>query len=270
MCSKKGAAVAATIALLLLSSAPRGAMARTVGVSPNDSFVFNYTVLTTFSTPNGNQTTLQHNQLKVGVLWTNTTSPLGEVAYSEAITELNGTNVNNPSTFQNTTTVFDPYDNDTYLGNIGFYPFAYTDLKAGAANALSVSLTVTGIPGGDLTGAQEVNATVSRPPGEIDVNFTIFSSGVTAPPSQTVLRYNASTGVLTSGTTYTHFFSVEKNFVYTLESSTHESGAGVPNANLIIILASVAVVIFAFAALRKITSSRPKGRFAKARQKIGR
>ncbi|HUI00790.1 MAG TPA: hypothetical protein VLX56_04085 [Nitrososphaerales archaeon] len=255
-------------ALLASSSAPPGASARTIGIQANDTFVYSYEVYTTYATPNGNQTSTQYNQFSVSVLWTNTTRPLGEVAYSEAITEVNGTTVTSPSALQNTTTIFDPYNNDTYLGNIGFYPFAYTDLAPGTADDLNVSLTVLGTPAGALTGPQLVNATVARGAGEVLVNFTIFASAGT-PPSQNVLRYNSTTGVLTQGTTYTHFFDVEKNFIYTLVSSSHVP-SGIFNPNAEFLVASAAVVVVGIIAVWRVTSATEKGKFAKARRKMKR
>lgn len=255
-------------ALLLVSSAPHDAAARTVGVQPNDSFVFSYTVFTTYATPNGNKSSTQYNQLNLAVLWTKTATTLGEVAYSELITEVNGTVVSTPSAVQNVTTILDPYDNDTYLGNIGFYPFTYTDLSAGSAHNLPVSLTVGDTPSGDLTGVQQVNSTVARGAGTISVNFTIFSSAST-PPSQTVMRYNATTGVLMQGTTYTHFFNVEKNFIYTLISSSH-APTGIFNPDVQILLVAGAIVVVAVVSVWRVTSSREKRKFAKARKKMGR
>jgi hypothetical protein len=256
------------VALLVVSSVPREALARTVGVQAHDTFVYNYDIFTTYATPNGNKSSTQNNRLSLSVLWTNTTKPLGEAAYSELITEVNGTTVGTPSSVQNTTTIFDPYNNDTYLGNIGFYPFAYTDLSPGSADNLKVSLTVAGTPRGSVTGTQEVNATVAKTTGVISVNFTIFSTP-DVPPSQTVLRYNVSTGVLTQGVTYTHFFSVEKNFIYTLVSSVH-TRTGLLDPNVEILVASAAIVAIAVVAVWRVTSSSEKRKFAKARKKMGR
>jgi len=256
------------LALLVVSTAPREAAARTLGVQANDTFSYDYDVFTTYATPNGNISSTQYNQLTISVLWTNSSRPLGEAAYSEVITELNGTSVSSPSAIENTTTIFDPYNNDTYLGNIGFYPFVYTDLRAGSPHNLPVSLTVGNTPSGDLTGTQEVNATVARDSGTISVNFTIFSSAST-PPSQTSMRYNATTGVLMEGTTYTHFFGVEKNFVYTLISSGY-SPSGILNPDVQILVVAGLIVVIALVGVWRVTSSREKGKFAKARRKMAR
>ena len=266
--SRNGQYALIIAALLALSSTTHYAAARTLGVQANDSFTFSYEVFTTYATPNGNQSSTQANQLSLSVLWTNTAATLGEVAYSELITEVNGTTVSAPSAVQNTTTVLDPYNNDTYLGNIGFYPFTYTDLNAGSADDLPISLTVGNTPSGDLTGAQSVNATVARGPGTISVNFSIFSSG-SVPPAQTVLVYNATTGVLVHGTTYTHFFDVEKNFIYTLIASSTPP-AGIFNADVQVLLVASAIVVVAVVVVWRVTSSTGKRKYAKAREKMRR
>lgn len=256
------------IAALLALSAAAPVEARAIGVAADDSFTYSYTVFTTYATPNGNESSTQDNQLTVSVLWTNTTAPLGEVAYSELITEVNGTTVATPSAVTNTTTILDPYDNDTYLGNIGFYPFAYTDLSPGSAHDLPVSLTLGNTPSGDITGAQEVNATVARGPGVIGINFTIFSSAST-PPSQNVLRYNATTGALIRGVTYTHFFDVEKDFTYELiSSSTAKTGLANPNLQILLIAGAIAVV--AVFTVWRVTRGAGRRKYAKAREKMKR
>lgn len=265
---KMALAAVCIAALLLVTTAPREAAARSLGVQTGDTFVFDYTVYTTYATPNGNQTSSQYNQLSVSVLWTNTAAPLGEVAYKETITEVNGTTVSTPSAIQNVTTILDPYDNNTYLGNIGFYPFAYTDLSPGSADNLPVSLTVGNTPNGSVTGVQKVNATVTKGAGQINVSFTIFSSA-SEPPSQTALSYNATSGVLTQGITYTHFFDVEKNFIYTLVSSAH-APTGILNPSIQVLVVSGAIVLVAVVAVWRVTSTREKRKFAKARKKMGR
>ena len=265
------AVTAALLLLLLLTKAAAGATTAgmAIGVVPNDKLVYSYTIFTTFETPNGNQSSTEDNMFTLGVLSTGTDEGVGAVAYSETITEVNGTYASSTSAVENTTAVFDPYDNETYLGNIGFYPFTYTNLGAGSADDLPVSLTITGTPEGEVTGAQQVNATVARAPGIIDVNFTIFTSAGT-PPSLTVMRYNATNGVLIQGTTYTNFFSTEKNFIYELVSSTR-APTGIFNTDIQVFIVSGLIVVVAVAVVWRITSTRDKGRkFAAARRKMGR
>jgi hypothetical protein len=271
----RGSMRAVTVALLLLLLLTRAAAGATtagmtIGVVPNEKFVYSYTIFTTFETPNGNQSSTEDNTFTLGVLSTGDAEGVGAVAYSETITEVNGTYASTPSAIENTTAVFDPYNNETYLGNIGFYPFTYTDLGAGSAEDLPVSLTITGTPEGDVTGAQQVNATVARASGVIDVNFTIFTSAGT-PPSLTVMRYNATNGVLIQGTTYTNFFSTEKNFIYELVSSTR-APTGIFNTDVQVFIVSGLIVVVAVVAVWRITSTREKGRkkFASARRKRGR
>jgi hypothetical protein len=269
----EGTSVVVVIVLLLFSvRAAQGATGNgmTIGVVPNDKFVYKYTIFTTFETPNGNRSSTSNNMFTLGVISTGTTDSVGAVAYSETITEVNNTSVATPSAVENTTAVFDPYDNVTYLGNIGFYPFTYTDLTSGSANDLPVSLTITGTPEGEVTGAQRVNATVVRGEGTIDVNFTIFTATTGMQLSLTVMKYNATNGVLIQGITYTNFFSTEKKFIYELVSSSR-APAGLFNPDIEVFVLSGIIVVVAILAVWRVTSSRDKGRkFASARRKMGR
>ncbi|MGD0146892.1 MAG: hypothetical protein ABSB53_08615, partial [Nitrososphaerales archaeon] len=116
-------------AILLLTLAPGVAVARTMGISAGVSVVFSYQILTTYKTPNGNYTTTIDNQFTVDILEVNASR--GEVWYTESINVFNSTTQTTGTPVSNTTTIFDPYDNESYLGNIGFYPFTYTDLLPG-------------------------------------------------------------------------------------------------------------------------------------------
>jgi len=205
--------------LFLVLVGPQFASARAVGIAENDSVTYDYTIHTTFSTPNGNTTTDQHNRLTLNILSVEPQAPLGEVVYTETITLLNNTAVSGSQPAENVTTIFDPYNNDTYLGNIGFYPFTYTDLKIGHVNDLKVFVNVTGVgtTKGYLNTTQTINASVYRTPSLIDVNFTLLAAP-NIPPSLTVLEFNSTTGLLTQGETFTHFFGVEKDFIYHLRS----------------------------------------------------
>jgi hypothetical protein len=255
------------LALLLLGLLllPSPALARTAGVSASDSVVFDYTIFTTYATPNGNQSSTWLNQMSISIDSVSTSSALGEIQYTETINILNGTSVESPSAVSNVTAIFDPYDNRTYLGTIGFYPFTYTDLATGSAENLSVTLTITGTGTGDITGTQHVSSMVAKAPGYILINFTI-SSGSELPPALTVMRYNATTGVLIKGVTYTHYFGIEKIFTYDLVSYHH-----VPSPDYTFVyfgLAAIIAIVAVVAILR-----RPSKRNRKAdrmRRKFGR
>lgn len=203
--------------LCLVLVEPKLVSARTVGVAENDSLTYDYTIHTTFKTLNGNTTTDQLNRLTLDILSVKPQAPLGEVVYTETITLLNNTAVSGSQPAENVTTIFDPYNNDTYLGNIGFYPFTYTDLHAGNVKGLKlfVNVTGTGTSLGYVSSTQTINASVYRTPSQIDVNFTTLA-GPHLPISLTALEFNSTTGFLTHGVTYTHFFGIEKDFIYDL------------------------------------------------------
>jgi len=256
------------VALLILLFASPAAEARSSGLSRGDTLVFQYVIRTSFSTPNGNTTNVSVNQFSVNVLSINLSAPLGEVGYSETVTEFNNTQVSTPSAVQNFTTIFDPYNNDTYIGNIGFYPFTYTDIRPGSTHGLNISLTITGSPAGNILGMQTVNASVTRSPSAIGINFTIQTSGA-APPSQNVMTFDATTGVLEHGVTYTHFFNVEKDFTYSLVSYAK----GNPSSQDLIpyFLIGVAAVVVACAIIYVARRpSRRERRAQRLKDKMGR
>jgi hypothetical protein len=244
------------LALLLLGLLllPSPALARTVGVSASDSVVFNYTIFTTYATPNGNQSSTQLNQMSISVDSVGTSSTLGEIQYTETINILNGTSVESPSAVSNVTTIFDPYDNRTYLGTIGFYPFTYTDLAAGSTGNLSVTLAITGTGTTSIMGTQHVSSVIAKAPGYILINFTI-SSGSKLPPALTVMKYDATTGVLIKGVTYTHYFGVEKIFTYDLVSYHHVPS---PDYTYVYFGLVAAIVIVAVVAVLRRPSKRER------------
>lgn len=256
------------ILVVFLLVLPLPVSARTSGVSPGDSATFRYTIFTTYTAPNGNITTTQHDQFVVNVTKVDTSAELGVVYYTELVTLFNNQTVPTATKAYNETTIFDPYDNNTYLGNIGFLPFVYTDVAAGSTGNLSVSLSLLGTPNGDITGEQSVNASVSRSTSIISVDFDIYP-GQSLPRSVTHLSYNATTGVLTHGVTYTNFFGVEKNFIYDLVSfSPAKTGGGV-STNWVIGGVAVALAVgLAIAVLRR--PSREERKASRIRRRLAR
>ena len=232
----------AVVALLLL---PGPALAKTVGFSVGDSMVFSYERLSTYATPNGNVTSVSMNQFTVVITSINASAPHGEVGYTETIQEFNNTVQTTSSLYQNFTTVFDPYDNDTYLGNIGFYPFTYADLPDGSANNLGINVTLTDVPIGNgsvVSSVQRINATVARSAGSIDVNLTTI--GYTGEePSHWDMRFNSTTGILEYGRTTVNVISdIEGIYTYNLVSYTHHSSQ---NLSFLPYLAIAVVVVIA-------------------------
>lgn len=213
----------ASVALLILLLTPGVTVARTTGISGGDSVVYSYQILTTFREPSGpNNTSTIDNVFTVDILGVNTTAPLGFVDYTEIVNVFNSTTEVTTTGVSNATTIFDPSNNDTYLGNIGFFPFIYTDLKQGTWNGLGVKLPITGAPGNNGTitvpgQTQRINASVIRASKSIGINYTLYDL-TDAPPIHTVMNYSATTGVLQYARTWANVFSVEKILTYNLIS----------------------------------------------------
>ncbi|QQG49488.1 MAG: hypothetical protein HY247_04100 [archaeon] len=218
--SRTRVALAAFLVLLLL---PTSATGRTMGIHPGDSAVFSYQLDTITEEPVGN-TVVNHtdtviNQFVVSILSINTTKSIGEVGYRESVNVFNSTTAETPSIAQNLTAIFDPRDNRTYLGKIGFYPFTYIDLPAGSVYNLKVYVTIAGIPGspGSHTSVQLVNATVTRSLGTIDVRFTVIWDPKGRPWSAD-MQFSPVTGLLENGTLSAYFFQTTRVFTYHLVS----------------------------------------------------
>ncbi len=239
---------AAALGLLVLL-VPGPALANTYGVFAGDSMVFSYERLTTYATPNGNVTTISMNQFTIGITSINSSAPHGEVGYTETIQEFNNSVVTSSSLYVNFTTVFDPYDNLSYLGNIGFYPFTYVDLQAGSVKNLGVNVTVTDVPiengSVSVSSVQRVNATVAKSSGLIDVNLTTIGyTGET--PSHWDMRFNATTGVLEYGRTTVNVISdIEGIYTYHLLSYTHHSSSQDLSFLPYLVVAAIVVVVAA-------------------------
>lgn len=176
------------------------------------------------------------NRFTVNVLSIDNSHPPGIIGYVETFTLYNDTTVN--ESVNGTTPFFDPYDNMTYVGNIGFYPFMYTDVPTGSSANIPVSLTLQVQSNTSITNVNRINVTVSRASRQIIVNITM-ESGPQLPPSYTYLSYNASNGVLLYGKTDFTLLGADRGFVYTLSSYTPGSNTqgGLPLFPLIDYLA---------------------------------
>jgi hypothetical protein len=212
------------VALVAILTLAMPVQARALAISPGDSLVYSYSILTTYATPNGNVSNTFTSQEQISILKVNTSAPLGEVGYTETLLNFNGTQETTSTSSSNFTTIFDPYNNLTYLGNIGFWPFIYTDVQAGSRRNLEISAsynnsTVT------YHANQYVNASVARASGIIGVNVTLLPSlarNSTAHPAIFRMHYNATTGVLKDYVEYANIFSIyEKIFTYRLVSYIH-------------------------------------------------
>lgn len=261
----------AAVAVLLML--PGLAQANTMGVSAGDSMAFSYQIYTTYETPNGNVTNIQNNNFTVNIISVNQSAPHGEVGYTISVSEYNNTIETNSSLTspspENFTTVFNPYDNLSYLGNIGFWPFTYTDLKVGSVHNLGVNTVVTNVPSGNATltlkTTQYFNATVARSPGQIDVNLTQIAysgSHLTA----YVVRFNSTTGVLEYSKETTNLIgTIEKIFTYTLIRYTRPTPLNLWFAPYLAV--AVVAVIAVLAVVRRKSPQEKKA--ARMREKLG-
>lgn len=257
------------VAVLLLMPGPVGA--NTVGIAPGDSMTFAYQILTTYLAVGGNVTNIQNNQFTVNILSVNQSA--GDVGYTVSISEFNSTTETNSSLTapspENLTTIFNPFDNYSYLGNIGFWPFTYTDLKAGNATNLELDVTITGVPvaNGSIAvhSRQHVNATVARSPGLIDVNLTILAFAGSH-PSTDALRFNSTTGVMEYSREDTDLFAdIQKVFTYTLVSYTKPAPL---NLWFVPVLAVAVIAIIAVLTVVRRKSPRER-KGARMRERLG-
>jgi hypothetical protein len=198
--------------------------ASTPGITGGAEVTFDYRTSLGYPLPNGSYYLQTHdNQFTVNVASVDNSYPPGIITYKETFTLYNDTTVD--QSVSGTTPFFDPYDNKTYVGSIGFYPFAYTDIAAGSIDNIPVSLAINGPTNVTSTTVNRINATVSRSGVNIIVNITV-RSGSQLPLSHTNLNYNATNGVLLYGETDYALLGTDRRFVYTLSSYTPGSGAG--------------------------------------------
>lgn len=247
------------LALLLL--VPEPALGRTVGIRPGDIAVYSYKIDTTYITPYGNVTNTYYNEFTIKIDSIDTEAKVGEVGYILTVTIANSTAVTEGNVVSNFTTIFDPYDNRTYVGNIGFLPIAYTDLQAGLVKNYRIKWTTRSY----------VNSSVWREPGLIDVNFTIMSDlsgNYSSRIAKIALQYNATTGLLESGygaaVTYA---TVWRYGYYKLLSYTRPADFSV---NPMIIAVTSGIVVAAIVAIVFVGRRTPsEKKVARMRDKFG-
>ena len=260
-------ALVVAILLLLLSGTP--VQARTVGISPNDQVTYSQTERT-INYAAVNTTTFFSSQFTLQVLGLNTSVTPAIVAYSFRVDIQNGTAVTSESTATNYTTVFDPFDNRTYVAG-NFFPFIYTDVKNGSRTNLQVNVPVNGTIYKIVNGTRYefppvlLNSSVVRSPTTIYVAVAI-NPGIQAPPFTWVLDYNATNGVLEKGTITIGQFDVTRIFTFALVSYQR---APPSNLSLILyIIIAVIVVVVAVAVLTRTKGSVRAQRRARMREKF--
>lgn len=237
--------------------------------------LFSYSILTTYPTPSGNVTAETFtSQERVTVLAVAANASVGGFAYTFTLTNYNGTELRgeNSTSASNETTIFDPYNNNSYLGNIGFSPVIYPDVQAGeSARNMLIRETVTNSTV-SYNSVQYVNATVTRGGGLINVNFTLlpFLGNLTASGSSLfILHYNSTTGVLVSSQEYSNIVPpFQKTLTYELLSFTRPTPRDL--WPVLYVAGGIIAVIAAVQVLRRKTpTERKKDRIRKKFERRG-
>ncbi len=248
--------------LVALVTAPV-ARADTRGIGAGDVVGYTYTQALVNHLPNGTDYVRSYvSRFSVQVVSIDGSTSPATVNYVLGYTESQNKSTSETGSV-NSTYFFDPYDNKTYLGAIGFYPFVFTDLQPGSKTNMHVTVSITQGPNGTIKGTTMVNVTVAKVGNFFDVNLTERSGSVA--PSSTYLRYNASNGILTYGTTDVAFLGLERNFIFELASFEPASSPGVPLLAYLVGIPFVALA--AFALIDYLRSARRKGR---SRKQFGR
>ncbi len=234
----------------LLAAVP--VQASTAGIKPGDAMTFDYTILTTYSSPNGNVTDSTSTSFQVLVTSVNVTGSLGQFGYTESLLEFNTTVLQSGTSADNFTTFFNPYDNQSYTGNIGFWPVIYTDVKSGTIKDLELSETYTqNTTSGVATYVADeyVNATIWRSDGLIDLNMSLkvpSGSSTPLPAVQFRIQYNGTTGVMQSYAEYANIYgSVEKILSYNLVGFSETKLPSYNWVGYVVLAAAIAVVAYA-------------------------
>ena len=209
-----------------LLAVPLAGATGTVGFRAGDTFLYQYNIITFSGTDQvGNPphtvnltTTIPFKQ-RIAVLQVNPGLAIGTVAYNITVIEANGTIPDNPASRRNTTAIFEPFKNDTYRAQLGFYPFTYTSIPVGT-RFLQTIVKITDPASGQVVSVLlHINVTVSRSPGQINVKFAI-KPGVTRWFFGN-MNYSDVTGVLQNGTVSTFFLTNPVYYTYELLESGH-------------------------------------------------
>lgn len=130
--ASRSSAAAVFIVLTLLSSPANSGSG--VAVRAGDRVTYDYTQTLVEPLPNG--TTYRQayvSRLTLDVLSVSNSGIPVSVDYTLGYTTYHNVTVTQTSSqgSLNSTYLFDPYDNETYLGALGFFPFIYTDVAVG-------------------------------------------------------------------------------------------------------------------------------------------
>ncbi|MGP8057047.1 MAG: hypothetical protein ACLP9K_05565 [Nitrososphaerales archaeon] len=237
------------------------ATTRTVGVAAGDEAVYSFLTHRTFYgvtySVNITQDVYMNETIQITSL--NLTAPAGYFAYTGEIANVTGGTVSSSKLLSNTSTIFDPYDNNSYLGLLGFFPVIYTNVLSGN-DSFQIAPTINGTK----QSAENVTVWVIRTPTTIGVNFTVKPFYET--PWRSVNVFNATSGVLEKGAVYTNFFQVEKYFYYTLLSYAVAKPGPSYTPYLELLALGVIAVLVAVTFLRRKSGSERKT--ARIREKL--
>ncbi len=254
---------AAVLLLWLLLFVP-AVRSDTAGIHAGDTATYEYAQVLVNHLPNGSSYQQSYvSQFSVHVVSVNGSASPAVVDYILSYTEFQNVTTTQTGSV-NSTYIFNPYDNRTYLGAIGFYPFAYTDLQPGRMANIPVTITITQAPNGTITGTTRIDVTVGRAAGSVTVNYTA-AIGTALQPSSTFLRYNATNGVLTYGTTEVSLAGIDRGFTFSLVSYQKGVPPGLPAIVYVIggafaALGAVAVADVARGSLRRRRKAKRFGR----------
>lgn len=250
----------ATLLILLLAVVPVS-YASATPVKAGDQVTYEYSQALVEPLPNGSTYRQAYvSTFSLDVLSVVTSTNPGVIDYRLSYATYQNTTVTQTTTGSvNSTYIFDPYDNESYVGTLGFYPFIYTDVAPGSRTNMAVTLSITQAPNGTITGTSRVNVTVTRPDSYIEVNFTA-KAGAQLQPSQTFLRFNATNGVLIYGITKVDLMSIERDFIFQLDSYVQGPSPTFPLLGYLIGGSFAALAIIAVADKAGLLKRRGKAR----------
>ncbi len=210
--------------LLVPGSVTASGSDRPVGVAAGDQYVYSYHVHNSYinDTTDANDTTDLYWNLTIDIQSVNATASLPDIGYQIIEDSISQGSVVGAYTETNLTTVFDPFDSGTYLGNLGFPAFIFTDVSNGTKN-FGFNVPTTSLPSWATSNSSEtpqnVTVAVVRTPASIYVSLRDAILNSSSPFMIAAVTYSAANGVMESSKMYTILSGVYKNFFYTLLSS---------------------------------------------------
>jgi len=215
--------VGLVLLVLVPATVSASGSSRTVGVAAGEQVVYSYHVHNSYinDTTDQNVTTDTYWNLTIDIQSVSTNSSLPDLGYHITEDSISDGTVVGTYSESNLTTLFDPFDIGTYLGNLGFPAFIFTDVQNGTKN-FGYNVPTTSLPPWATSNSTEVpqNITVAvvRTPASIYVSLRDVLLKSSSPFMIAAVTYSATTGVMESSAMYTLLSGVYKNFFYTLLS----------------------------------------------------